>query len=150
MNKYFTYISSNRKGFLLRVDTPVHSYVDSNATETSYYLLWIETGYWYKLNTVNESVAVNEMEEIVNGMTIPSVPPVDDVTERNIRDRYLPSVSGDNFSIIPFNGWEIWTGYNDTDELGYYFVTDGGDDIGISELSVKEAMNAIKNAGVPI
>lgn len=62
-----------------------------------YFILWLETGYWYKINvcpnlTEDDDIAINYMEHITETGMAPSVPPVDEWYERAIRDNYLPKV----------------------------------------------------------
>lgn len=135
------------KGLILKV---IESTMSVTKTESKYFyfFLWIETGYWYKLNvcpnyTEKDDIAITKMEVSTRKCKLPSVPPVEGWYDKKIRDTYLPSVSrmvsGMDLLLFTYNSYKIWAGYATPN--GFYVVTDEhGNNAGTQFYSFRDAM----------
>lgn len=112
-----------------------------------YHILNPITGDWHEYYTEylsdDDDGAIALLDRILDEGYIPV--PTYIGQEMNIRDEYLPAVYNENFQIIEHKGWGIWTGFNDSSNTGYYWVSapEDGADIGTSYTSIKEAMEHI-------
>ena len=156
--QFKTFTSSNGKAFMIKIIEKSPNWDDLDRMECTYFMLWTATGYWYKIDTYpaytdDDEGAVSQMELTTKRNRLPGNPPVDAYTESVIRDTYLTKVNRiaplqyDNFSIIEYRGWSIWSGFNSDAEKGYYFVCDEeGEDIGTVDFTAKDAMDTIDQA----
>lgn len=125
-----------------------HSIIDENPIAFNlYHILNPITGYWHKYRTEyltdDDAGAIAMLDSILDLKYIPA--PTTATYEKNIRDEYLPAVYNENFQIIEYKGYGIWSGFNDSSNTGYYWVSapEDGADIGTSYTSIKEAMEHI-------
>lgn len=125
-----------------------HSIIDENPIAFYlYHILNPMTGYWHKHRIdhlmEDDKGAIAMLDSILDLKYIPA--PTTATYEKNIRDEYLPAVYNENFQIIEYKGYGIWSGFNDSSNTGYYWVSapEDGADIGTSYTSIKEAMEHI-------
>jgi hypothetical protein len=146
-NMLRNYIIEHRGSVILNTVNTVSLMGESPIAFNLYHILNPITGYWHKYRTEyladDDAGAIAMLDSILDLKYIPA--PTTATYEKNIRDEYLPAVYNENFQIIEYKGYGIWSGFNDSSNTGYYWVSapEDGADIGTSYTSIKEAMEHI-------